>query len=313
MFGDTRYNFENFVDAINNPEQFIGEVNRIGVGINKRIHALSRRNSGTRVADEDWDNFVILDGCRYDMFEEQCPIDGELQQRRSLGSESWEFLRENFLGETHHDTVYVTANPHAPKLPEGTFYTTINLLEEGWSEEDQTVLPGTVVKEVLNAYDQYPNKRFIIHFMQPHYPFIGEHGKELTHRGLLHPDKSDSDTERQLWGSLGHGRLDIDNVWKAYRENLDIVFDHVTRLMEDLPGKYIITSDHGNLLGDRTRPLPFKGYGHPRGLDVPELRNVPWLIVESEKRRSVRAAQPIATDRPGSSVIDDRLSSLGYK
>ncbi len=315
MGGTSRYTFDNLVDALYNPERFLGEIYRISVDINVRVHSYRDNSDGTRVIEEDWDNLVILDACRFDMFNEQNILDGRLERRRSLGSESWEFLQENFVGESHHDVVYVTANPHAPKLPAGTFHEVINLLENGWDPELQTVRPATVVDAAVDAHETYPNKRLIIHFMQPHYPFIGEHGQTLTHRGLLNSteDEDGSNRERHLWGSLGHGRLDIDAVWRAYRENLDIALEAVSGLLDTLSGKSVVTSDHGNLVGERTRPLPARGYGHPRGLDVPELRNVPWLVVEADERRSVVAEEPVESSQLGSDVIDDRLSALGYK
>lgn len=314
MVDVSRYTFDNLVDALHNPQRFLGEYHRIAVDINVRLHN-RRGNDGTRVIDEDWDNLIILDACRFDMFEDQNNLEGQLQRRRSLGSESWEFLRSNFAGEEHHDVVYVTANPHAPKLPDGTFHAVVNLLETGWDTDLQTVRPDTVVASTIEAHETYPNKRLIVHFMQPHFPFIGEHGQLLAHKGIDNPINGDTspDHERHVWGSLGHGRLDTDAVWRAYRENLDIALEHVAELLDELSGKSVVTSDHGNLLGEWTQPLPARGYGHPRGLDVPELRTVPWLVVEGAERRSVISEAPVESTQLGSDVVDDRLTALGYK
>src|SRR6056297_529711 len=60
----------------------------------------ARYGPGTRVMDEDWDNLIILDACRYDMFAEQVDLDGELESRISLGSTSEEFLEQNFGDNT---------------------------------------------------------------------------------------------------------------------------------------------------------------------------------------------------------------------
>lgn len=59
----------------------------------------------------DWDTLVILDACRYDMFEEINETEGELEHRYSRGSCTPDFIRENFPEGEFHDTVYVTANP----------------------------------------------------------------------------------------------------------------------------------------------------------------------------------------------------------
>ena len=309
-----KYNFENFLDGLRNPRIFLGELYRLGVELNIAYHQRTRSEHGVRVAEEDWDNLVILDACRYDMFEGQRFLSGDLQYRRSLGSESWEFLQANFAGEMLHDTVYITANPHASKLPDDTFHAVVDLLEYGWDTEHQTVLPGAMVTAVQRAHERYPNKRLIAHFMQPHFPFIGDAGRRLEHGGIERPSAGGSgDSKRHVWGSLGHGRISGEDVWTAYRENLDVVLPHVNALLSLVPGKSVVTSDHGNLLGERTRPLPVRGYGHPRGLDVPELRDVPWLVVEGSERRSVVAEPPVDEAGPSKHVVEDRLEALGYR
>lgn len=312
-----RYTFKNFVAALHNPRIFLGELYRFGVDFNVAYHQRSHSEHGTRVIEEDWDTLVILDACRFDMFEAQNHIPGDLQRRRSLGSESWEFLRANFAGGEFHDTVYVTANPYATKLPDGTFHAVINLLEDGWDTAHRTVLPETMVTTAQQAVEQYPDKRLIVHFMQPHYPFIGDAGQQLEHGGInrsfIEGNGNNESSKRQVWGSLGHGRIQKDYVWEAYRENLDIVLPHVETLLESLSGKSVVTADHGNLVGERTRPLPVRGYGHPRGLDVPELRSVPWLVVEGTERRSVVAEPPVDSTSPDEQVVEQRLEALGYR
>lgn len=314
MVGFGRYTWENFIDSLHNPLIALGEFHRIGTQINIRLQERQRSSNGTRVADEDWDNLIILDACRYDMFEEQNEIEGKLERRRSLGSESWEFLNTNFGNETFHDTVYVTANPHAPKLSSDTFHAVINLLESGWDSGLKTVHPETVVEATATAHDRFPNKRIIVHFMQPHFPFIGEFGEKLDHMGIDNPGTNNDETEkRHIWGSLGHGRVKTEDVWKAYRENLDIVLPYADELLDLLSGKSVITADHGNLVGEQIRPIPVRGYGHPRGLDVPELRNVPWLVVNTAERRSIVSEPPIESDDLEEQTVEDRLTALGYK
>lgn len=316
MVGFGRYTLENLVAALRNPRIFLGELYRFGVDFNIAYHRRTRSERGTRVIREDWDTLVILDACRLDMFEERNYIPGDLQQRRSLGSESWEFLHANFAGEECHNTVYVTSNPYVPKLSDGTFHAVIDLLEDGWDPKQRTVLPETMVTAAQQAAEQYPNKRLIVHFMQPHFPFIGDAGQQLEHGGIERSaaeDEDGEDSKRHVWGSLSHGRISKAHVWEAYRENLDIVLPHVETLVESISGKSVVTADHGNLVGERTRPLPVRGYGHPRGLDVPELRTVPWLVVEGEDRRSVVAEPPVEDAGPDEHVVEQRLDALGYR
>lgn len=314
MVGIGRYTLKNLIAGVRNPHIFLGELNRLGIDLNIAYHRVRGSERGTHVMKEDWDNLVILDACRFDMFEAQNSIPGNLQRRRSLGSDSWEFLRENFAEGTFHDTVYITANPYATQLPKGTFHAVVDLLDDEWDPEQRTVLPETVVAAARNASERYPDKRLIVHFMQPHYPFIGAAGDRLEHTGLARPDDNErADSKRHVWGSLRHGRIRKGDVVDAYRENLDIVLPHVEALLESLSGKSVVSADHGNLLGERTTPLPVRGYGHPRGLDSTPLRAVPWHVVESTDRRAVVAEPPVETANPSDGVIEQRLEALGYR
>lgn len=310
-----RYTLDNLIDAVRNPRIFLGEAYRIGFEANRQLQRYENPPQGDRVADEDWDTLLILDACRFDMFSEQNYLDGRLETRCSLGSESREFLQSNFGNGTFHDIVYITANPYATTLPDGTFHAVVNLLEDGWDDELQTVHPETVVNAVKDADDRFPNKRLIVHFMQPHYPFIGEFGQQLGHKGIDNPltQERNDETPREIWGSLGHGRVEKEDVWKAYRENLDLVLPYAEEVIAHIPGKTVITADHGNLVGERTRPLPVRGYGHPRGFVAPELRTVPWFVVDGNERRPIEAESPVETDSVADDVLEDRLTALGYR
>ncbi len=43
---------------------------------------------------EDWDNLIVLDACRHDLYEE---VNGETDHRITLGSRTMEFLEKNFF------------------------------------------------------------------------------------------------------------------------------------------------------------------------------------------------------------------------
>jgi len=313
MVGVGRYTTENLAAGLHDPRILLGELYRFGAAFNSTYYRQRCSSGGTHVVKEDWDNLLILDACRYDMFEEQNFIAGDLERRRSLGSESWEFLDENFVGGEFHDTVYITANPHTTKLPDGTFHAVINLLDDGWDPEQRTVLPETVVTATRRAAERFPEKRLIVHFMQPHFPFIGDSGRRLDHGGIEGSATENGDSKRHVWGALRHGRISKTDVRKAYCENLDVVLPHVDALLDSLSGKSIITSDHGNLLGERIGPLPVRGYGHPRGLDTPALRTVPWLVVDGSDRRSVVAEPPVGDRNPDDRTVEQRLEALGYQ
>lgn len=280
-----------------------------------------RQESPTRVMDEDWDSLVILDACRHDMFEDRNTLEGTLEHRFSLGSTSEEFLERNFTDETYHDTVYVNANPYVPYLglDAGTFHAVVDLLDE-WDDDLQTVLPETVVEAALEAHQRYPKKRLIVHFMQPHAPFIGTRGRELG-MGGWNPDQEneglDGDT---VWQYLrqhppeSEAGINLDRVWEAYTENLDLVLEHVKELIDELDGTTVVTADHGNLVGERLSPIPTKRfYGHPYGVYHPNLVKVPWLRVGGDERREIVTEPPRSTDTVDEDVTEERLEALGYK
>lgn len=280
------------------------------------VHRTLASESPTSVLDEEWDDLLILDGCRLDTFRECNAIEGDLQSRISHGSQSWEFLRENFAGERAHDTVYVTANPFASRLDGDAFHAVVDLLDE-WDDRLQTVPPETVAEAALDAHRRYPDKRLIVHFMQPHYPFIGDRGRALDVRGYR-PNQDESFDAPSVWRILRHDRYDHETVTReavieAYRENLELALPHVERLVDELSGRSVVTADHGNLLGERLSPIPVREYGHPRGLYSPALVRVPWLVVDDDRRRTVASDPPVERSSTDEEVVSRRLSALGYR
>jgi hypothetical protein len=309
----SRYDFSDLARALRNPRLVLGKGRRIGLSVNAAYSRIRGLENECDMMEEDWDNLVILDGCRYDLFTRENIIEGCLESRTSAGSESWEYLRENFQGKRLHDTVYVTANPHASKLSEGTFHYRRNLLDDRWDDDLKTVPPEVMTEEALEVHGEFPDKRLIVHYMQPHFPFIGETGRRIAHGGVS--SGTEPDDEPHIWFGLRDGILDVDEslVYEAYRENLEVALPHVREFVENVDGRSVITSDHGNLVGERTGPIPVKGYGHPRGFYAPNLVTVPWLVVESAERRRVTAASPSGHEPVDSGVVEERLADLGYR
>lgn len=274
--------------------------------VNNAIFRL-RHGKGTRVMDEDWDTLILLDACRYDMFSDRVTLDGRLESRISLGSTSEEFLQRNFADGEFHDTVYVNANAYLPKLgmdQDGTFHAVVDLLND-WDDELETAHPETVKEAALDANREFPDKRLIVHFMQPHIPFIGEFGRELQQ----------SIDYWSVWKPLRSGETSIthEEVWRAYNENLDVVVGFVEDILEEVDGKTVISADHGNLVGERQGPVPTpRLYGHPWGVYTPELVRVPWFIADSDERRGIRPDPPVDSDERSDEIIQDRLKALGY-
>lgn len=306
----SKFTVDNFKRLLNEPRLIWGEFAKLRLHANKIVHSYLRGEQAQIMA-EDWDNLIILDGCRYDTFAHRNTLEGKLEQRLSAGSQSLDFINHNFVGRTLHDTVYVTANPFASVIEPNTFHELISLLDH-WNYELQTVTPETMVEAARRAFDKYPHKRLILHFMQPHYPFIGPTGRSLDHRGY-HPYEEGQQVTFSVWDELQYGVADyeLSEVIEAYEENLDIVLEHVEDLVQSLEGRTVITSDHGNLLGERVGPIPVRGYGHPTGLRTDELITVPWFIIDGG-HRDIFADPPVEMVEMDESVVEERLTALGY-
>jgi hypothetical protein len=273
---------------------------------------------GIDIPGEDWDNLIVLDGCRYDLFEQYHSLSGTLEVKESRASQTREWVEANFLGRELGDIVYVTANPvfewrrHWSDEPvDQIFHDVVNVWEREWNEKHGTVLPETTTEYALEAAEKYPNKRLLIHFMQPHYPFIDW---ELSG----HIDKSyhtRNSKGENIWAQMENEEIEItpDELWDAYAQNLECAMDPVQELLDSLPGKTIVTADHGNMLGERAFPFPRTYWGHPGGMYVEELVKVPWLVSTNGSRKEIDTTQGSSHEiRSTAEEVSDRLRDLGY-
>lgn len=313
-----RYSLENARRVLRNPRLLELEAVTLATTINARtmttLESAIGGPDGIDVVAADWDTLIVLDGCRYDLFAAHADLDGDLRAVRSRASHSGEFMEANFEGRTIHDTVYVTSNPHAYDLDDGIFHAVENVLDDRWDEDYRTVVPEAMVDAAVDAHERFPDKRLIVHFMQPHFPFLGPTGRQFDHRGIdLHLDDEAASAKSPWLALVSDPDVDLDRVLAAYRENLELVTPHVRTLADRLDGKTVVTSDHGNLLGERGFPVPVRLYGHPRGIRNENLLKVPWLELPADERRATVAEPPRETGaETDDAVVEDRLRALGY-
>jgi hypothetical protein len=234
----------------------------------------AKGNEGIYVVDENWDNLIILDACRYDVLRE---VMGEaVGYRISRGSSTLELVRENFTDEKYDDIVYVTGNPWVHKVAGNSFYRLISVWKDGWDDNLGTVLPGTMTEYALEAAKSYPDKRLIVHYMQPHAPYIVEHNLS----------KKRVEYVWEFMRELERGQLDPQVVRDIYKRSLEAALPHVLELVKGLKGKTVISADHGELFGKKV--LFFTFAAHPWGLRVPELVQVPWVEFENGERKAIK-------------------------
>jgi|AntRauMinimDraft_4_1070384.scaffolds.fasta_scaffold02356_2 hypothetical protein len=280
---------------------------------------LTKIRPKTNFFEEDWDNLLILDSCRYDLLKSVSDGADSLEYRWSPGSNSEEFIQYHTAGGPLNDVVWVTANPFVSRH-RSEIFKVIDVWDTGWDDELQTVLPKTVKQAAVAAEKEYPNKRLVVQFMQPHYPFIDEFSQTELPAHSTFDTEFDEDGEiqnktegRDIWEYLRANDVSKHDLWTGYRENLQTVLPIAQQLGDQLTGRTVITSDHGNELGGYSFPVPIRLYGHPRGLRSKNLVKVPWLISDSPKRKEITGEDMSVDSEHVDGSITDRLRALGYQ
>jgi len=267
---------------------------------NRRVLGNEHNPDGINIIEKDWDNLVILDACRYDYFQKYADFRGEIDKITSRGSVTSEFIRGNFKNKHLNDTIYLTTNAFYAKLKEdinSDVFKHIALIGDDRDVANGiSTHPETVTDKAIELHKQHPNKRLIIHYLQPHQPYIGEFGKEK-----FTPQENLKTTAQQ-------SNITREDIIKGYKENLLLALNEVNRLLGNIPGKTVITADHGEFLGERVLGIPL--YGHFEGYYRKELVEVPWCIIEGD-RREIEESVPETDEIDGS--IDEDLKALGYK
>lgn len=283
------------------------------------------RSDGVDVMAEDWDTLLVLDACRADLFRERAdPADyGGYRTITSIGSATREWTIQHFADRTFPDTVYVTANPYVSREASGSFHRLVEPWLDGFDEDVKTVRPEVVAEVARDVHEEHPDKRIIVHFMQPHHPFITApdlqfDGWQIDEFDDWSEQKRRKGLDRQSsrphtpWDALYMGLTTREAVWRAYAENLDLALDAIEGLLPDVPGKTAITSDHGNMFGERTWPVPIRVYGHPAGVRNRELTDVPWATVTNGPRREITEGTLMSETESDSVEMENRLQDLGY-
>jgi len=263
----------------------------------------------------DWDILIILDACRYDIFKEiskELLINTDnLKKMISPATHTVEWLVKTFNEHFLSDVIYISSNPFINskgiKPEQGNlsfngkenFKRIIDVWDTSWNPDISTVHPIDVNKAAIVSIDIHPKFRHIIHYMQPHSPYIFYGGLKSHLHPVQNLQKNLGATnelsifskimkivfsQETLW-KIGHklGRnptWDLGKIWlkygregiiKGYREDLKLVINHVKKLIKLFPNKkIIITSDHGERLGENGN------YGHG-GKREKVLIEVPWL------------------------------------
>jgi hypothetical protein len=271
---------------------------------------------GCDVMTQDWDTLILLDACRFDDFKDINDLPGTLDSKISKGVDSKQFIKRNFVGESFQDTVYVTANPHVGLLNKDVFHDVITEPISNWNSEIDCVMPTEVTTAAIRAHKEYPNKRIIVHYMQPHDPPLGPTADSLRREyniGGAAPGDQESDGDR-IMELVAEEVIPKDSARKAYQETLEIVLDDVEGLLDSITGKVVISSDHGEMFGESPYPILGELFEHYRNPKTIELCRVPWFVPNQRtKRRRVIPETHEDTMSVDNQDIEKQLEALGYK
>lgn len=278
------------------------------------------------VMDEEWDYLIILDACRYDYFEKVYDeyLDGKLEKRNSEAGATPEWLYKTFTDDyDYFDISYFSVNPFVNSLryslldisntdydwcASDIFPHIVDLWNGNkWDDNRGTIYPDDVVDSYL---DTGKMQRSIIHFIQPHLPFIHPESKMTMEWGAKKSIELDSDNSvislfkrirnfafydvlrsilsnkkmqwrlRKIFGVPALHRYEEvfhlgqgDRIEEFYEHSIRKTLGSVERLIPKLNGKTVITADHGECHGE------YNLWGHENENHNPILTTVPWLKV----------------------------------
>lgn len=272
------------------------------------------------ILEETWNILVILDACRYDYFKDihNEYFNGELEKRRSPGSNTGEWLSKTFTN--FYDVTYISSNPYINSLgfslkecnsKYNYDWTATNHFKEiidtwftGWNKELGTVPP----REVNLAYFKERNKnKIILHYLQPHLPYLSKNSvgtwghtisriknKEIEKNDLLKKVREwirtklkSSIGETNYWSLRKALNIDPRTPYEdAYRkQNPDKLKKHYEenlRIVLDSVKQLIReTNKQIVITADHGESFGEENiWGHPRETDIASLRNVPWFVVK---------------------------------
>lgn len=244
-------------------------------------------NQLDRIKRREWDCLVVLDGCRWDamkMLVEKYGLDYEVEKMRTpTGGSTPGWLRRIWNKEVADwsDVTYVTGNPvcqsdkvvHTDSVNDwdenydftaGHVGEVVNAAAGGDSMAWDYILGTTRPDELTEIAKDY-EPPLVVHYMQPHEPFIGNISLDL--HSSNHPILDDTEASG-TYNLARQGKVTHELLRAAYLDNLVAVWKYARKL-EKVFDKVVYTSDHGEALG------PDK-WGHV-GPDDPRGQIVPWV------------------------------------
>lgn len=220
---------------------------------------------------------ILFDACRYDFFEEMYSeyFRGRLFKCWNGG---YTFTHDWFAAHCRGNlncTLYTPApvgvmNWVRERTVNGAYYDPkkhfkriLSYLDIGFDYKKGSTYPKTINDAVF----KYPDDKMFIRYLQPHAPYIG--------KPPLPWSKGPGTIIEKVKAKMASGELTIGKLKEAYKGNLRLAFEGAVELVKRLDGKFVITADHGEALGERGYLLHARSYPN-----LPCLCHVPWFEVE---------------------------------
>lgn len=283
----------------------------LAIGAGRRLG--KHVNYGEPYWERDWDVLIMLDACRHDLMQEVAPAWGflpdDIPATTSPASMSEEWLERHLqprYAEDIAETALISANAFTRHdwVADAGWAEFDEVWKHSWSDAEGTVLPRPVTDAAIRTWRDTDAERMIVWYLQPHGPFVeaewsqGFEKREIGNGAGIH---------KSVWRRLRDGDLTREQVWSAYRDNLQYVLEDVALLLENLAAEdVVITADHANCLGE------WGVYGHPKYVPQPTLKRVPWVDVDAADLQTHDPAPAPEQAGVSDAVVEERLADLGY-
>ena len=275
---------------------------------------------------------VVLDACRYDVFERLHPdfLAGGLTNVWASGRWTAEYAERTWT--ENYDLTYINSMPVNSDFyfdlrgkshrPEAHIENLVHVWETDWDSEHGTVPAETMTDTALGHASRMEKTRLVVHYAQPHAPYVGateilpwddgptEGTSSATGMRRLLSEDIERPTQR-IYERIRNGEIGAHELHEAYVDNLEYVLNEVVRLVRRLDCPVVITGDHGEHLGEDGK------YLHEE--DSRLIRQVPWFAVSTDEigRREIEAEYremdiTSASGNQSTEEVKDRLASLGY-
>lgn len=262
-----------------------------------------RPNQHDRLEGTDWDVLVVMDACRRDVLQSitHWPIDS----CRSPGTATGQWLEECENSDVLEDSYVATGNVNYANFDVGAADID-HVWQDHWSDRLGNVCPEPVL-DAANDFIENGQRPVVAHLLPPHAPYIGKTGDTWlpsfpdTDVWRRNPDR-DNEDKMSPQVAMASGEIDLERAVAGYYASVEstwnVVTDYVGQWLEnDLT--VVVTADHGETWG---RLRDWTMYGHPNGVHIRPLTEVPWVVFEQ--------ATPSASEAPED--VEGKLEALGY-